>query len=354
MISVFAYLSPFLLVLPQTTGDGVPVQSAFVRVLDKADIPATEMGFLQSVNVKQGDAVDVDTPIASLNDDETQVALKLADIELQRARNLVATESDMNIAKATQKEAEAAVSGAELAKNLAAMQSSSTVEIQMAEKANSAAQAELSRAISARSRVSSSISDGELADRQFQFDSTQLQLKKAQSDAKEMGLKLQIEESNVLQKGLAVTRREHEVSLSTDKKAHEKLILAEKTESLTLAKIRQARRHIKSPLNGMVVEVLKHKGEWVEAGAPIARVIRLDRLKVEGFVSAAAARKLKRDDAVRIVTRLGKTHDGQLTFISPEIDSVNSQVRVIAEFDNLKGETWPGEAVDVTILPARK
>lgn len=44
-------------------------------------------------------------------------------------------------------------------------------------------------------------------------------------------------------------------------------------------------RRITSPLDGIVVRLHRHPGEWVEAGAPICHIVRLDRLRVTGFVN---------------------------------------------------------------------
>jgi multidrug efflux pump subunit AcrA (membrane-fusion protein) len=40
-------------------------------------------------------------------------------------------------------------------------------------------------------------------------------------------------------------------------------------------------RQIDSPLDGIVYEVFKHQGEWVQPGEPIVRVVRMDRLPAD-------------------------------------------------------------------------
>jgi multidrug efflux pump subunit AcrA (membrane-fusion protein) len=47
------------------------------------------------------------------------------------------------------------------------------------------------------------------------------------------------------------------------------------------------RRQIHSPLTGVVVTLQRHEGEWVTPGDPVLRVIRVDRLWVEGYLSAS-------------------------------------------------------------------
>ncbi len=44
-------------------------------------------------------------------------------------------------------------------------------------------------------------------------------------------------------------------------------------------------RKVIAPFDGQVVEVLRDEQEWVQAGEPILRLIRLDTLKVEGYIN---------------------------------------------------------------------
>lgn len=49
------------------------------------------------------------------------------------------------------------------------------------------------------------------------------------------------------------------------------------------------RRTIRSPIDGIVEEIRRHVGEWVQPGDAVIHVVRLDRLRIEGFVKAAEA-----------------------------------------------------------------
>lgn len=57
-----------------------------------------------------------------------------------------------------------------------------------------------------------------------------------------------------------------------------------KHAELEAAQINIEQRQILAPFDGTVVEIYRHQEEWVQAGEPIARLIRLDTLKVEGYV----------------------------------------------------------------------
>ncbi len=45
-------------------------------------------------------------------------------------------------------------------------------------------------------------------------------------------------------------------------------------------------RRMTSPLDAVVVELSSHEGEWVQAGDPMMRLMRIDLLRVEGLLDA--------------------------------------------------------------------
>ena len=52
------------------------------------------------------------------------------------------------------------------------------------------------------------------------------------------------------------------------------------------------RRRILAPIGGMVVDVFRRQGEWVDPGVAVLRILRIDKLRVEAFLSA---REVNRD-----------------------------------------------------------
>lgn len=106
-----------------------------------------------------------------------------------------------------------------------------------------------------------------------------------------------------------------------------------------------ARHTIESPLAGEAVEVYIRAGEWVEAGKPIARLVRLDRLRVEGFVrfdELSPADVLHRPVRATIAVAGGRTETftGRVTFVSPLIQP-GGEYRIWAEVDNRRdGDQW--------------
>jgi multidrug efflux pump subunit AcrA (membrane-fusion protein) len=82
------------------------------------------------------------------------------------------------------------------------------------------------------------------------------------------------------------------------------------------------RRKVLAPLDGVVAEVFKHRGEWVNPGDRVVQVLRMDKLRVEGNLNIAN--------------------------VSPA-DVIGRPVRIIADLTNGRKEEFPGEVVFVDL-----
>lgn len=106
------------------------------------------------------------------------------------------------------------------------------------------------------------------------------------------------------------------------------------------------RRRLVAPLAGVVVELERAAGEWVQPGQRVLRIVRTDRLRVEGFVAATQATEALVGAAASL-SLAGEaagtgTFVGQVVFVSPEIEPVNGQVRLWAEVENRESRLRPG------------
>ena len=118
------------------------------------------------------------------------------------------------------------------------------------------------------------------------------------------------------------------------------------------------RHQIRSPLNGLVVKLHRHAGEWVQQSDAVVHVIRMDRLWVEGFVNAAEFQPntlRQRTARVDVLVAGGKTQSfaGKVVFVNPLIQAGGTfQVRV--EIENREDDgAWqisPGLNAKMTIL----
>jgi multidrug resistance efflux pump len=126
---------------------------------------------------------------------------------------------------------------------------------------------------------------------------------------------------------------------------------------LEAAEAQVARRQIRAPLAGIVVKSYRHTGEWVKPGDPAFHVVRMDRLRIEGFLSESRYSPAQVDGRpVTIeVTLAGGRRErftGQIVFVSPLVQA-GGEYRLWAEVLNRQeGQHWllrPGQLAEMTI-----
>ncbi len=203
---------------------------------------------------------------------------------------------------------------------IARKQAQNDLKIRVAKKSAEVARTELKRAVEAVEKYKKSVSDTEI-------DRLRLGAERAE---------LETDQAIHEQETAMLTSRLKEVEMELAKQAIE-------------------RRALVSPISGKVVQINMHQGEWVQAGKPAVRVLRVDRLRVEGFVPA---KNLTGDLAGRRATltvdlpgKPGSDFTGAVVFVSPEVNPVNGQVRVWAEVENNKLQLGPGLRGKLTIHP---
>ena len=59
----------------------IEVDQALVTLIEQVDVPAREAGVLATVNVREGQLVAVNDPLANLDDTQAQLAKKKAEID---------------------------------------------------------------------------------------------------------------------------------------------------------------------------------------------------------------------------------------------------------------------------------
>jgi macrolide-specific efflux system membrane fusion protein len=186
----------------------------------------------------------------------------------------------------------------------------SDVKVRFARKSAEVASAELRRALESEKRLAESVSASELDELRLLAEKTVLEIEQAE-----------------LEQVVAQTAREL------------------KENDVQTAEHAIAQRRITAPLAGFVAEVNRHGGEWVEPGQTILRMLRLDRLRAEGLVSAEGVRGDLLGRPVKLTVKQGDQaaqYAGRIVFVSPEIDPVNGQVRVWAEIENRDLQLRPG------------
>lgn len=117
------------------------------------------------------------------------------------------------------------------------------------------------------------------------------------------------------------------------------------------------RRLITSPVEGEIFEVHRNRGEWVQAGDPVMRIVRMNQLQIHGFLKEeehARSSIVDRPIEVEVTISGGRveTFKGKIVFASSETTG-GGEFRVSAEVDNRKEKgLWllkPGQLAKMTI-----
>ncbi|MDA1050928.1 MAG: HlyD family efflux transporter periplasmic adaptor subunit [Planctomycetota bacterium] len=117
------------------------------------------------------------------------------------------------------------------------------------------------------------------------------------------------------------------------------------------------RRRIIAPFSGQVLQVYRQSNEWVNIGEPVLRVVQMDRLYVDGFISGTEYNVVdiaQRPVTVEIALARGRKEQfkGQVVFVNPVVQAGN-RYRVRAEVENRQEkDQWllnPGSTATMVI-----
>ena len=336
----------------------ISVQSALTRILDEAEVPAREAGVLSGLDVREGDKVTAGQIIGQLDEEDAQLSLARAVLELAIATKQVDSPLAVRTAETLLREAEQDRKQVELTHRIASRKSDNDVSVRHAMKSRDAAKADLDRALAARKEFAKSVSQTEVDRLKLIVEKNELEIEKAEFEKELADLQKQIEDSTILEQDQTVERLKLSVEQARLQKEVDGLTRELKSRLVDQAKLHVQRRQIRSPLDGVVVEIMRHRGEWLEPGQRVLRIVRLDRLRVEGFVDAKKIRGELRDAPVRVEVELADQVKakvkGKIVFVSPEVDPVNGQVRVWAEVENPDLRLRPGLQAEMVIEPVGK
>jgi RND family efflux transporter MFP subunit len=149
----------------------------------------------------------------------------------------------------------------------------------------------------------------------------------------------------------AVGKEEFEVSQKEEETARLTLEEAQVLHRLAELRYRQAEaavrtREITSPHDGIVVQVLRRKGEAVSIirQDPIFRVVNPELLRVTGYLDAVDAWRVRPGQAMRVTPEVAgsalpiqrESFPGRVIFVDSEIDPRTRTCRVVAEVKNRK------------------
>ncbi len=93
-----------------------------------------------------------------------------------------------------------------------------------------------------------------------------------------------ISRERVRQLRLSVQRGQLEVSRAIKRREQASIAVKLQLSEISILDDQLRRMHANSPLSGIVLDVTKSRGEWVEKGQSVATIGRIDRLHVHAFI----------------------------------------------------------------------
>ncbi len=270
------------------TAPVIELEGAILKTIDATTLAAQVAGPLRELLVKEGDIVKANQALGKINDD----ALRL---ELEQLKTQVAVAQKKQV---------------------------NDIDQRLAEKSMQVAHTEYERALHANARVPGTYPINEIDRLKLLVDRTELEVERAKYDQELAAFEVTLAQGNYRQ-------------------TYERFL----------------RHQLAAPAAGVVVSVEKRAGEWVEPGTDLLRIVRIDQLRVEGFISSDEANPQLVGRSARIAiadqsaSAPAESHTwlGRVVFVSPDVNPVNSQVRVFIEVDNPNGVLRPGLRVQARI-----
>lgn len=336
-----------------SASEPIIINDLVVTLIDSVNVPAQHTGMVAELRVREGDNVQAKQTLGRLDD-------RRARLEEERAktqREIAVSQADDALAQALAEKKLAhqkqlkSQHGIQL--EAAAKKANNQTRIQASEKAQEVAKNELERATTARARYRDSVSQSEIDGLRLAYDRSRLETVQATFELEIDALDHQAESKAAMAHQLNVEQSEIELAQVHADEKIERLQSDLQDQQWRLARLAAEQHTIASPMVGVVVERFCNVGDWVKAGDPIFRIIRLDRLRAEGYIDAARLDVLTKGKLVNISVDLPGDNAGNITgkvvFVSPEIDPVNNEVRFWVEFDNPDHVVLPGMQIQASL-----
>lgn len=161
-------------------------------------------------------------------------------------------------------------------------------------------------------------------------------------------------------KKLEAKRMKLRISLAEMQMKIDQVKMIAKGSELKMAELELTRRQVTAPATGFVETRIAQLGEWVQPGTPVATLIQMDRLRIEGDIDGLRYQsQVVKGAPVDVTIYTGPDNangirlNGKLGYVAMEID-INGKHRVWVEVENKKTATgdWlikPGMRADIVI-----
>lgn len=128
---------------------------------------------------------------------------------------------------------------------------------------------------------------------------------------------------------------------------HENEILAAEVarEKVKQAQVQLELYKVVAPYDGVIVQRIRDRGEWIRSGDPVLRLFHMDKMMVEALVpvdgiSVAALEGAPVKIRVKINPQQFANYEAKIDFVSPEVSSRRVRVTTRIENEKLDNSAW--------------
>lgn len=178
----------------------------------------------------------------------------------------------------------------------------------------------------------------------------------ARSEGANRAVELAVSDTELDHLRLLVSKAELEVEKSLIEFEVAKLNERLREVDLKETKFELSKHEILSPIEGQVAVVKTRAGQWIQTGESVLRIVRIDRLRVEGWISVEQAIQIQQDQSAEVTIKVPNRADikkqGKVVFVSLEANPVDRKIRVWIEIDNQDRTLRPGLRAEVVVAPS--
>ncbi|MCH1440402.1 MAG: HlyD family efflux transporter periplasmic adaptor subunit [Rubripirellula sp.] len=358
-MSKFVFILPsFLFCVPGTVPrlnavEPIVVNEMQVVLIDSVDVPASQDGAIAAIPVDEGESVIAGDELVRLDDRKTRIEQNLAQTRLEIANENAKSGLSAELAKKKLAQEKQLAKEHEFKKRIADRKAENDVSVQASKKAELVAENELKRATESRRQFVDSVSQSEIDNLRLSYERSVLETKQAEFERVIDGLQAEAEAEAASSHQLGVDRYTLELAQAKVDQRVQELQAQLQMHQLKLAELASSMQVIQSPINGVVVERYRNLGDWVKAGEPVIRVIRLDRLRAEGFITADQLDSVVVGQKVQLTIQRSEKNtvqrEGVVKFVSRELEPVSGEIRFWVEFDNASLDVLPGMRLSLSL-----
>jgi multidrug efflux pump subunit AcrA (membrane-fusion protein) len=340
--------------IPFADAEELVIEGLIVIPIDRIDVPARATGVLATIEVQEGQTVESGIVLARLDDAQQSIEVARAKTQLLIAEQVANLSIETSLAQKSLERAEQTAQEQQIELTIATRKAANDNRVRAAEKAEAVALNELKRATEARKVFQDSVSRSEIDGLTLAFQRAQLETQQAIFDREMDAHLVQAEDAKAVQQKLAIDESRLVLEKAKSDAAVAKLKARSAAHDMSLATLTLNHHSVISPISGVVVKMHRRPGQWVRVGEPVIELVRMGKLRAEGYVDQSIATKLRTLPSVELLLdefpAQPSRRTGQLVFVMPEVDPVNGEVRFWVEFDNPDQAILPGMKLAIKVL----